>query len=259
MKITITILTIFTLISVLITGFWEDVTKVIFPNSTWGLYNRDFFENLLVEIHGTIIDIFIVGIILYWFEQRREKQETLIKLENKLENLKYYRGQDSAIIFYATLRHLISLNRKKVSIPEANLSNLNIKNLMLSSSNLIATNFSKSHLYTVKLIECNLEASQFIDTIFTKVEFQNVNLKRSKFINSKLKGMDFRTCDIRGVNFKNSSLQSSNFKGVDCSQVSFKGANLRSANFKNAINITKEMILEASNYDYIKLPNEILI
>lgn len=57
------------------------------------------------------------------------------------------------------------------------------------------------------------------------------------------------------MSFEGSNLRSANFKGVDCTRVSFKGSNLRSANFKGASNITKEMILEASNYERITLPD----
>ncbi|AZQ85034.1 pentapeptide repeat-containing protein [Colwellia sp. Arc7-635] len=259
MRFTVYILIALSLITILITGFWGHVTQVVFPNTTWGLYDKDFFENLLVEMHGGIIDLLVVGVILYWFERKKTEKDTIKKAELELANLNYYCGTDSSYRFYGALKYLLSLGVDKVSIPEGNLSKLKIECLTLKHSNLIALNFSGSTLKKVDFSECNLEASQFIDTIIKDANFVSVNLKRSKFINAELKGIDFRGCDIKGVNFDRSRLQSSNFSGLDCSRVSFKGANLRSANFKGAINLSKEMILEASNYDHIKLPDGVEI
>jgi uncharacterized protein YjbI with pentapeptide repeats len=254
MRITVYILLALSFITILITGFWGNITQVVFPNTTWGLYNKDFFENLLVEMHGGIIDLLVVGVILFWFEKKKTEKDTLKKAKTELADLNYYCGADATYRLYGSLKYLLSLGVDKVSIPEGNLSQLKIDSLTLKNSNLIALNFSGSTLTKVDFFECNLEASQFIDTEIKDANFVTVNLKRSKFINAQLKGMDFRGCDIKGASFKNSHLQSSNFSGVDCSKVSFKGANLRSANFKSAINLSKDMILEASNYEYIKLP-----
>ena len=74
MKTTLIILLVLTIASIFITCNWNYVSSVVLPNTTWGLYNKDFFENLLVEIHGGIFDLLIVGVILYWFDKRRTKK-----------------------------------------------------------------------------------------------------------------------------------------------------------------------------------------
>ncbi len=259
MKASIITLVILSLISIVITGFWDTINSTVLPNTSWGLYSRDFFENLLVEIHGAILDLFVVGIILYWFDKRKSEKDKIKEATINLEYLKYYCGSDVSYRFYGALKYLESLGIHNVSIPEAKLNNLKIDNLKLLSSNLIATNFTKSTLTWVNFKDCNLEASRFIDAKLKNCSFKSVKLNRSKFINAQLKSMDFRGCEIKGAIFKNASLQSANFRGVDCSRVSFKGANLRSANFIDATNITSDMILEADNYEHIKLPDGINI
>lgn len=257
MKITLIVLFISALLVILVTGFWDLVSTTIYPNTTWGLYNRDFFENLLVEMHGSIFDLIVVGVILYWFQLKKEERGRLNRAKEDLESLKFYYGKDSSFRFYSALRHLLSLGPKKVEIPEADFNHLKIDDLHLSDSNLIATNFYKSILSGVKLEFCDLEAANFIDSEIKKSTFIKTNLKRARFINAKLNGMNFKECDIRGANFKNAELKSANFRGVDCSQVNFKGANLRSSNFLGALNLTPEMILEAGNYKDTKLPFDI--
>lgn len=259
MKASIITLVILSIIAIGITGFWDTVNSTVLPNTFWGLYDRDFFENLLVEIHGAILDLLVIGIILYWFNKRKSERDNIKESKKILEHLKYYCGSDASFRFYGAIKHLASLGIHEVSIPEAKLNNLKIDELKLSSSNLVATDFTGSILTKVELQDCNLEASRFIDATLKAVSFKSVKLNRSKFINAKLKSMDFRNCEIKGAIFKNASLQSANFRGVDCTRVSFKGANLRSANFIDATNLTSDMVLEADNYDHIKLPDGINI
>lgn len=252
MKNTLIIILIMSVITILITGNWDIVSNLVFPNTTWGLYNRDFFENFLVEVHGGILDLIIIGIIIYCLDKRKNVRELKIKAKEKMKSLQFYIGDDSSYLSYNALRNLLSFGDNKVDIPEVNLSKLKIDKLDLINSNLIAVDFSESTLSNTIIKESNLQACKFIDTKFNKVVLVNVDLQRSKFINSKLNGMDFSKTKIMGVDFRNSDLKSANFKGVDCSKVNFKGANLRSANFMNATNISIDQIKEAKDYSYIK-------
>lgn len=257
MRVTIFVLLVMSVGTILLTGFWDVASTKVLPNTQWGLYNRDFFENLLVEIHGGIIDLLVVGIILYWFDNRKNKKEEINKVKKELSDLKFYVGSDISYRFYVSVQHLLSLGVKNISIPDGDLSNLKIEYLSLTDSNLIAVNFSRSTLNEVKLKNCNAEATCFFESKLQKCNFTSVKLNRAKFINTELNGHDFRRCEIRGATFKNCNLKSANFSGVDCSGVDFKGSNLRSANFKDALNLTKEMILSARDYKYIKLPENL--
>lgn len=254
MKVTISILIIISTITVLITGFWNAVSNFVFPNLAWGLYNKDFFENLLVEMHGGIIDLLIVGVILYGFEIRRAKSDSIQEAKDNLADLSYYSGSDASFKFYRALRRLASLKVHSVDIPNGSLNDLKIKSLSLANSNLAAVDFSRSNLDNVRLQKCDLQATQFFDSKLQHCTFKELNLKRSKFIKASLKGMSFESCTIEGAIFKDSNLQSAIFKGVDCKGVSFKGCNLRSASFRGAQNVTREMIEEASDFRFVKYP-----
>lgn len=252
MKITLIVLLILSLMVVLITSSWNTVSSLILPNTQVGLYNRDFFENLLVEIHGTIFDIAIVGVLLFWFDKRRDIKDKINETAETLKYLKYYRGDDASYKVYGTLKKLLELGEKKIAMPDSKLNKLKIDKLELISSNLIAVDFSNSTLSNCSFEKCEMEASQFFEAKITKCKFNNVNLQRAKLINSQLKSINFQTCDVRYADFKGSELQSADFRGVDCTGISFKDANLRSANFIGAKNLTKEMIKKAKDYAYIK-------
>lgn len=258
-------------IVIIITGCWNWISSVIFPNQTWGLYSKTFFEGVLSNAHGTIIDLFVIGLVLFWFEQRRsareeaqresrqiakEQERLSITRENdvkrnreSLADLRFYRAPDAPYRALGAIRRLVSLGETGLEISEIDLSNFEIKNLTISKSDLHATIFKNSRISNLHLEECRCEAAIFIDAKLKGTTFTNSNLHRAKFHGASLKGMDFTTCDITWADFNNSNLSSANFKGLDCKGASFVGAQLRSANFIGAKNVPKE-VLEAA-----KLPN----
>lgn len=259
MKLTLVALLVLIPVLISITGFWDVVSRIMLPNTIWGLYDRSFFENLLVGVHGAVFDLIMIGVVLYWFEQRRNKKSSLIEVKETLEDLRFYCGDDVSYKTYGQLRRLIKLAGNSVSVPEAKLNSLVITDLHLKFSNITAVNFSGSMLNNPVFTDVQADAASFVDTKVRHAKLCNVSFRRAKFINSQLKGADFRRCKLEGADFSNAQLQSANFSGVNCSRVSFKGANLRSANFKNATNLTREMLLEAKSIAYVKLPEGLFL
>jgi len=243
----------FSVIIVLITGFWGWVSSSILPNQTWGLYNRSFFENILANAHGTIIDLLVVGLILYWFEQRRNKRDEVERerrlREDKarraredLSDLRYDRSTDAPYKVLGTIRRLLDLKEKNLKLSEINLSRLEIRDLKLERSDLHATVFKKCHLLRVRIENCRCEAAVFIDAHFKHTIFFKADLRRAKFQNATLKGMDFTSCDITYADFTGADLSSANFRNVDCKGVKFNNAILRSTNFIGAKNLDSYVI-----------------
>lgn len=255
MKYTLYILLAFSSIVFLITAFWEKVSSFIFPNTTLGLYNKDFFQNILVNAHNSAIDILLISIILYWFEQRKKKYDDLKNTIQELEYLKYYKGDDISFRYFGRLKKIYDMGKNQIDLPEAQLNSIDIKEINLIKSNLIASNFKNTKISNCSFTECNLEAAQFIDCkVISKnmIIFDKCNLKRANFYKAQLKGIDFKSCQLMDAKFDQADLGSADFRNVDCKGISFKNANLRSANFKGAKNLTQEMLNEAKSIKDIK-------
>lgn len=263
MKAAIIIFIVFFAAIITATGFWPTVSTTILPNTTWGLYSRGFFENLLAGAHGTVIDLFIVGILLYWFQKRSEKkaEEQRIGAEKKasierhkeiLTDLRFYSGSDIAHRTLTAIKHLIDLGVSRISCSEAKLEEIKIENITLTDSNLRAISFFKSRLINIELNNCKCDAAIFIESKLKNVKFNNSVFARAKFNKAEMAGVDFRTCDIRRADFSDANLKSAIFSGVDCRGVNFEGADLRSANFSKAKNVTLEMLRKAKNTEYIQ-------
>jgi hypothetical protein len=149
MRTPITVLTIFSIIIILATGFWPYLSSSILPNTTWGLYTKSFFENVLVGAHGTVIDLFLVGIVLFWFERRTEKRERIAKENSErsaaisrhketLADLRFYKGSDGSHRTLSTIKRLLALGATDFPCFEANLQGMHVENIKLKDTNMIA-------------------------------------------------------------------------------------------------------------------------
>ncbi|KMT56233.1 pentapeptide repeat-containing protein [Pseudomonas fildesensis] len=264
MRTPIIILAIFSTVVILATGFWAKLSSLVLPNTTWGLYTKSFFENILAGAHGTIIDLFLVGIVLYWFERRTEQRDkeakansdrsaAITRHKETLADLRLYEGSDCPHRTLTTIKRLLALDSQDFPCFEANLQGMYIENLKLTDKNMIAVNFRNATLSNTTLTDCKCDAANFIKAEFKHVTLENVNLNRSKFCGATLSGTDFSTCKIERADFSDAILRSAIFKGVDCKGVNFKDADLRSVNFKGAKNLTRKMLLTAKNTDHIQI------
>lgn len=146
MRIPIIAVLVFAAVSILITGFWDEISEVVLPRTTWGLYSKSFFENVLVEAHGAVLDMFIVGVILYWFEQQRDRKSQIRAQEEILADLRLYRAADAPYRVLGTIRRLIALGKNGLQISEMTLSGLDIADTKLLGCNLHATVFTDSRI-----------------------------------------------------------------------------------------------------------------
>jgi hypothetical protein len=252
MRLHFAILLAFGFIVLLITGFWPFVAAHTLDQATWGLYSREFFENVLVEAHGAVIDLFVVGVVLLWFEKRRNAKDTIKSHTSALADLKFYRGPDASYRIMGEVRRLLKLGVETFQLPEAALNNVEISDVALKNSNLRAANFSNTTLIRMVFENCECDAAIFAGARFRHVTLRNTRLRRAKFQDAKLNGCDFSGCEIQMADFTNADLRSAIFRGVDCQGIKFKNADLRSANFTGARNLHPNALTEAKNAKYVK-------
>lgn len=252
MRIPIITVLVFAAVSVLITGFWDTISDVVLPSTTWGLYSKPFFENVLVEAHGAVLDLFIVGIVLYWFEQRRNHRNQIKAQEEVLADLRHYRSLDAPHRTLGTIRRLLALGRNGLQISEMTLSSLEISNIKLLGCNLHATVFTDSRIKHVQFDNCSVDAAIFAGAVLEDTTFTNSSLRRAKFQNAQLNGLNLTTCWIENADFTNASLRSANLKGLDCKGVTFRNADLRSVNLIGAKNLDPAAIIAAKSIRYLK-------
>ena len=254
----VTFLFVVTLLTVVfITSCWEFFSGNVFPNTTLGLYNKDFWENVLVEAHGMIFDILIIGVIVVWLDTRRTNHNEKKSMLNELSDMSYL--------------DLPEVNHRKVGMMHR-LNNLgvitfNIEGLILTNVRIKRLRFEGSNFSFLKTIDSSISGTEFIETSLFRADFSEADIKSTRFIScemkkavfikSKANGVDFSNSNLERAKFMNAHLKNAIFKGCNLREVNFESANLRNANLKGASYVKVENLLKAKNLDYIVVDEDI--
>lgn len=243
---------------VLITGFWDFVSATVFPNTRIGLYEKGFWENILVEAHGIVIELVFVGILVIWLDSRRSKNSEILRLN---EDLVDYAQLDFPEINVKKLGHIKRLNAAgvmQINVQNLALNRLDVRDVFMRDSKTIGLKVSNGTISNSTFVNVKMRSSNFEKTTIKGSKFENCSLLKSKFSNAICKGVSFSNSILERADFINANLQSSNFSNCDMGGVKLAGANLNHCSFQGATNLDAIEIAKASSIDYIAISNELL-
>ncbi|MEZ8314262.1 pentapeptide repeat-containing protein [Vibrio splendidus] len=248
----VTFLFILTLLIVFfITSCWEMVSSYIFPNTTLGLYNKDFWENVLVEAHGMVFDILIIGVAVVWMDTRRAIYNEKKLMLNELSDLSYLDLPEVNHRKVGMLHRLNNLGVKSFHVEELIITNVRVKGLISEKSNFSHLKIIGSLISKAQFSETELFRADFSDTEVKSTKFLSCQMKKVIFIHAKVHGVDYSNSNLERARFMNADLQSAMFRGCNLREANFENANLRNANLRGAKHLKVEQLLKAKSLDYI--------
>lgn len=223
-------------------------------------YSDGFLASFLVNANSSILDFLILGVILYYFEHKRQNKETVKELLEDLENLAKHSSAELNIMKIKIIRQLNSKGVLNINVQRIELNKLStIKYLNFKNADLKSLNMSESYIRDCSFVDCEIQALNINDNRLKNVKFTRCNLKNLKAINTKFQNVEFEECNFSGGFFNNSNLKSCIMKNCDFKDVTYEKAILSSANILGAKNINTERMTEAESLDYIKCSDEIKI
>ncbi len=216
-----------------------------------------FGAQILAEAHGMIFDIAVIGILLYWLNERGEIRQRIRMYQDEIDD---YRLLESAEASFRTVGNIKRLNRHQITqinlvnsvLPKTNLNYVNLKGSNMNSANLSNSSFIESNLESARLNQANFENSNlnsanlrgsyasganFKDAFLIKAMFQNALLIKDNFNNAYLMEADLQGSYLMGADFENASLYKADLRGA-------KG-------------LTAEQLMKAKTLYLAKLDNEL--
>ncbi|EMP4585806.1 pentapeptide repeat-containing protein [Enterobacter hormaechei] len=231
---------------------------IIFITNKTNNYNDSFLQNFLVNANSSILDFFILGVILYYFEHKRQNNETIQELIGDLENLAKHKSAELNIMKLKIIRQLNQKGVFDIKIPRIELNELaGIKHLKLKNADLTSINMSQSYIKKCSFEKCTLSAMNINNSVLREVKFINCNLKNIKASNVDFQNVTFENCILDGGYFNDSIMRSCLLKGCDFKDVTYEGVDLRSANVLHAKNIDIDQIIRAKNLNYLVCDEEV--
>jgi uncharacterized protein YjbI with pentapeptide repeats len=185
---------------------------------------ENFWPQILVEAHGMIFDITIIGILIFWLNQNGEIRQRIRTYRDEIDDFRLWESDEAA---FRTVGNIKRLNRHKIH--EINLVNCYLARTNLNYVDLKGSNLNSANLSSSSLIETNLENSRLNQT-----NLENSNLNQANLNAAYASGANFKDAFLIKAHFENAFLIKANFKNAFLMEADLRGSYLMGADFENA-------------------------
>ena len=154
-------------------------------------YNDIFIRDVLVEAHGMLFDILIIGTFIFALHELVEKRhERKSKIKRWQEEIDDYRGWDEKEAMIKIVGNIKRLNRNGIT--------------------------------KINLLSCYLRGADL-----NGADFRGADLSAAVLSWADLDEADLNGADLNGADLSEADLSEANLNGADLSVVDFNGADLR--------------------------------
>jgi len=207
----------------------------------------DFLGGVLQEAHGMIFDIAIIGILIFWLNDKGRTQQLIRSYKDEIDDFRMWESQEAA---FRTVGNIKRLNRHKIYA-------IDLVSCYLLKTNLTEVNLKGSNLNSANIAGSILVGANLRDTRLNQTNFENSNMNNASFVRSFASGANFKDSFLIKADFRNSFLIKANFENAylmeadlrDChlTGAEFKDANLYKVDFRGAEGLTIEQLAEAKS------------
>lgn len=193
-----------------------------------------FFPQILVEAHGMLFDVAIIGILIFWLNKIGEERRRIKTYLDEIDDFRLWESDEAAFRTVGNIKRLnqnkiYSINLVNCYLAKTNLSHVNLTSSNLNSSNLSSANLVGCNLQNARLNQTNLENAQlnqvnlshsfasganFKDAVLIKANFENAFLIKTDFTNAFLMEAKLRGCHVTGANFDNANMYKADLRGI---------------------------------------------
>jgi BTB/POZ domain-containing protein KCTD9 len=198
-------------------------------------YSKDFYENILVEAHGMLFDILILGVLLYWMNKFGEKHREIEKLKDELHYYCEYNQPEATFHVSKIIRQLNKLGVYDITLVRVFLEEASLLGNTFDGSKFIGNWLNKAFFHTGEFTNCSFVKSECVFTNFTEAElsfckFIDCDLNMADFTDASLHKVEFTDCNLAATLFANATLSYCDFSKSTLSYTVFDGASLTNCN-----------------------------
>lgn len=153
-----------------------------------------FLEGLLIEAHGMLLDILIIGVFILWLNRLGEKKMEVQRYKNEIDDFRRWKSDEAKFRIVGNIKRLNRLNFSTINLISCYLNEANLSNLNLQDANLQWANLQDANLYYANLQGANLKDAKLQGAILL-----SANLQHAFLVGAKLRGADLRGADLRGA------------------------------------------------------------
>lgn len=183
-----------------------------------------FYEQVLVEAHGMLFDIAIIGILLFWLNQNGQRLQRIRTYRDEIDDFRLWRSEEAA---FRTVGNIKRLNRHEIT-------EINLVNSYLSRTNLTHTKLTNSNLNNADLSHSILNECQLTNARLNQTNLENANLNRATLVKAYASGANLKDAILIQANLQQAFLIKANFSNAYLMESDLRGSYLTGADFENA-------------------------
>lgn len=260
---------IFSIVIIALSLSFNFLSNYIFPNSSVGIYDKDFWVNVLINLNSSIIDFLFLGLVILYFDKKTQKEKEAKNSQQMIQDkidilrrdLKDYAEHSTIELDLrkaGIIRELNKLNEKMINIRKIKMHEVELREIELIDSDLSGLSLYKAKIEGLSFKNCTLRSLNLMEGSSKKLLFSECTIRNMKLSNGNFKAIKFENCSLVNSKMNNAVLSSAIFINCDLQDATFENSNLRSANFKGCKNINVELLVKAACLDYIIADEEIL-
>lgn len=176
-------------------------------------YTGELFKNILIEAHGMLFDILVIGILILWLNKIGEKKREVKRYQDEIDDFRNWPSDEAKFRIIGNIKRL-----KRLGINKINLSDCYLVNAPLRGFQLQNIDFSFANLNNADLAETSLQNAFLWGTNLQGVFFYLANLQDAFLREANLQGSDLRAANLMGANLMQANLLS--VKNLTVKQIS---------------------------------------
>ncbi|KLU58233.1 hypothetical protein EL84_00225 [Paenibacillus sp. VT-400] len=225
------ILILFLFVTIILTLLYDYVPIMVHKS----IYQESsFWEGFLVNLHNSVFDFLILGVILYYFTNRINEKQKVQEYHENIDDVRFWFTEEATSKIVANINRLNQRGKTKINLSkcylkgaylkEARLNNsklmgavlqgANLRSAQLDGSDFNGAKLEKANFRGASLIEANMKYIFCEETTFTGSNLTDSNLRQARLINSDFKSVIFKGADFKGAEFNGSSFVKANFMGA---------------------------------------------
>lgn len=214
-------------------------------------YDNEFLKNVLVEAHGMLFDILVIGTFIFALQEigrkkiekeqiiqkeKIERERNIQRWQEEIEDFRYWESKEAAHRIAGNIKRLnktsiTDINLKRCYLVNANLGNANLQGVNFEGAKLQNAALFRANLQGAMLEGVNLQGADFREAKLQGVYLAGANLKKAILWKTNLQEAKFWVVNLQGAFLKGANLQGAMLKGVNLQGTNLVGANLQEVFF----------------------------
>ena len=164
-----------------------------------------FWDRLLMECYGMLLNVAAVGGFVIWFQGRAQKGSEVRRCRDEIDDFREWRFQEAAFRIAGNIRRLNRNGVSAIDLSRCTLCRMRLDGVDLSGAVLVKADLQDAYLARAVLRSADLSGALLKGSFLWKADLSEAILVGADLRNANLEGADLsgaflQGCDLEGAN-----------------------------------------------------------